>query len=447
MAGVTMKRMAARIERISANDLTTLATDKGQVPMNIGALLTFAPVADPAEVVRRLAERLVTIPRFRQRLLRPGLGGGRPAWVEDGRFRLRDHVSGADIPGPVARDTLLDHAAQMVCTRLPDHSPLWRLHWVDRLDQGGFSVVIVMHHVLADGMGGLGVLAALADGVPAARALPAAALVPTGYDLFKDANRHRRAALRGAGPALRRALAGVRELGLGRQRPALAQRSSIVAPTTGRRVLRTVSCELNAVLAAGHRHGATLNDVVLAAVAGALFETVAGRGENLRELVISVPVSARSEPASDDLGNQVGAVPVTVPNGLEPVRRLQVIAARTGAARSQERGSSAIVLSWLFRALAAVRLGQFFVDHQRLVHTFETNLRGPAEPVVLAGARIEEIVPVAVNPGNVGVSFDVLSYAGSLTISVVADPVVVPEIDQVGSLLAQQLDALIASPC
>ena len=81
----------------------------------------------------------------------------------------------------------------------------------------------------------------------------------------------------------------------------------------------------------------------------------------------------------------------------------------------------------LFRALSRLGLFRLFVDHQRLVHTFETNLRGPAEPVTLAGSTVRAIVPAAVNAGNVAVSFDVLSYAGVLGVTIVTDPEVVDE--------------------
>ena len=85
------------------------------------------------------------------------------------------------------------------------------------------------------------------------------------------------------------------------------------------------------------------------------------------------------------------------------------------------------MLTPVFRGLAAVGAFQAFIDHQRLVHTFVTNVRGPAHHLRVAGAEVTAVVPVAVNPGNVAVSFDVLSYAGTLVVTLVCDPVLVPE--------------------
>ncbi len=240
------------------------------------------------------------------------------------------------------------------------------------------------------------------------------------------------------GATLRVTVSGLREMGFRGRRP--VPRTSLLRATTGRRRVRVVDTELVAVLDAAHRHGVTVNDLIVTAVADTLFDVLEERGERPAQVVVSVPVSARA--AGTDLGNQVGAVPVVVPR--TPRSRLLSVAEQTRRAKQQPRGSSAAVLSVVFRSLAALRIGQFFIDRQRLVHTFETNLRGPEVAMRIGGTWLSQIVPIAVNPGNVGVSFDVLSYAGRLTISVVADPVVVPEVDRVAELLGSYLARLTA---
>ena len=422
-------------DRVSTNDLTTLATDRGQVPMNIGAVLTLAGETDPHDVVAQLAQRLAAVPRFRQRLFVPGLGAGRPLWVDDPGFDPRRHVHRL-------RGATLEAAADLVCRRLPTDRPLWALGW--NVGQSGeLDVVLVIHHVLADGMGGLAVLAALADGMPVP-AVTEPVPVPRRGALTADAVRARWRGLARTGEVARQAWAGVRELGFVGQRPRAAAPTSLTRPTSGRRSLRVVCRPLADVVAAGRSQAATVNDVVLAAVTGALFDLLAGRGEHPAELVVSVPISARRQASAEQLGNEVGAVPITVAAQSDPLARLQAIAARTRQAKGEQRGHSALILGWLFRGLGRLHLGQYFLDHQRLVHTFETNLRGPQARVRIAGCEVVQIVPMAVNPGNVGVSFDVLSYAGGLVIAIVADPVAVPELDQLAAFVADQLDALTA---
>lgn len=104
--------------------------------------------------------------------------------------------------------------------------------------------------------------------------------------------------------------------------------------------------------------------------------------------------------------------------------------------------------SWVwrsFRALAALRVFQPFIDHQRFVHTFVSNVRGPSTSLSFAGREVDRVIPVAVTPGNVGVSFEVLSYAGRLTITVIADPDVLAEQDRLTTALAEELGSLCAA--
>jgi WS/DGAT/MGAT family acyltransferase len=410
------------LQRVSANDLTVLATDAGQVPMNIAAVLLFDSVVRPGELVNIVAARLARIPRMRQRLLRPGFAAGRPVWVDDPAFYLPGHVHNSPLP-----------PATLVCRRLPEERPLWAVYWAQ--DAQALRVTIVVHHVVADGMGGLAALVALVDGAPpiAAQPLPR----PTRRELLHDAHQRRVQALRQAPAVARGLVAGLREIGVGR--PTQVPRSAILVPTSSSRHMATAEVPLRLVADSAHDLGATVNDLVLAAVTAALEDLLARCGEHPDDVVISVPVSARLRPG--DLGNQVGAVPVSVPLGLERGPRVEHIRSATARAKSQQRGSSGQVLSVVFRTLAALHLGQYFVDHQRLVHTFETNLRGPDVEIMIAGCPVRTIVPIAINPGNVGVSFDVLSYAGALVVNVVACPRTVPDVNRVVQVVAAELAA------
>jgi diacylglycerol O-acyltransferase / wax synthase len=109
-----------RIDRIGPMDLTVLATDRGSVPMNIGALLEFGTAGGPSLVAVRavLAERVPTIPRLRQRLRRVPFGCGRPVWVDDSDFVLDRHLIERDWPAPGGDRQLLDVAAELLCQRL-----------------------------------------------------------------------------------------------------------------------------------------------------------------------------------------------------------------------------------------------------------------------------------------------------------------------------------------
>jgi hypothetical protein len=211
-------------------------------------------------------------------------------------------------------------------------------------------------------------------------------------------------------------------------------------------MLVTADVDLAGLRAAARAAGATVNDVLLVAVTGAVRAVLAARGEVPEDLVVSVPVSARRGTSAGDLGNRVGVMPVRVPLAGSRGARLRVVAADTADRRSSgARGSSAALMAPAFRALAATGLLRAVIDRQRLVNLFVTNLRGPAQPLAIAGAPVLEVVPMTSTQGNVAVAFAALSYAGRLTVTAVLDPDVVAQAALLRQALQAELTAL-ASP-
>jgi hypothetical protein len=126
--------------------------------------------------------------------------------------------------------------------------------------------------------------------------------------------------------------------------------------------------------------------------------------------------------------------------------RLSHIVRLTHTWRSGPRGESAAPMAAGFRLLAALGLFQPFINHQRFVNTFVTNVRGPEKMIDIAGLRVLEVIPIAVVPGNVGVAFDILSYADQVVVSLVADPELVPDQDVLTAELTSELKQLLATP-
>ncbi len=447
--------MTAPIERASAADVMLLACDVGPAPMNVGAVLRL-DVADDFDVAGAetlLAQRVQAIPRLRQRLVEAPFGCGRPVWTDDPGFDVRNHVAHRTCAASGDEAALLREAAQVLTRPLPASRPRWRAVLVTGLDDGSAALVIAFHHVLADGIGGLAVLAALVDGAaPAAsagepvepRASSRLAAPTSRGRLAADAWSSRMRAVRTLPAATTRLWAALRELGAGR--PAKAARTSLNRPCGPRRVLATVRVDLASVRDAAHRDGGTVNDVVLAAVTAALHTLLGSRGESPRSFVVSVPVSARATTTATRLGNQAGVMPVELPAGGAPSARLAAIADRTRSRKSATPGASAALLGPAFRALAAFGVFGWFINHQRQVHTFVTNLRGPDRYLSLGGARIAAITPVSITTGNVTVAFGVLSYAGTLTITVIADPDHVPDLAVLVTAMERELAVLTARP-
>ena len=478
--------MPQLIDRVSVDDLMSLATDRGSAPLQVGAvlLLDTSGGLDPRRALEMLLRRIESVPRLRQRLMRPPARYGRPVWVDDPQFSAANHLFAELCPAPGGERAVLEVAARVIGTRLPFDRPLWSATLVTEAkaraetDVGTASgsgtgdaasvsaLIIVFHHVLADGIGGLAVLANLVDGPdPAGSTAPrerpgggsgggsARPLfprpAPSSAALVADARAERIRSLRRLPADLRR-LAGAAAV----LRSALrvhVKPSSLNRHTGTRRRFASIRLDLARVHAAARAHDATVNDVVLTAIAGALNRLLVSRGEVPEQperpgdsgtVVISVPFSARTHTTARDLGNQSGAVPLALPGSGDPFTRLAVVAGVTRTAKTSPPGASTALLGPFFRLLALLGLFQWFIDRQRLIHTFATNLRGPQTLLKLFGCPVTDLVPLTVPSGNVTISFAVLSYAGSLRITITVDPDACPDLPLLRRALKAELDAL-----
>ncbi len=221
-----------------------------------------------------------------------------------------------------------------------------------------------------------------------------------------------------------------------------APRTSLNRPTGSRRATSVVHADLAAVRSTAHAHGATVNDVVLAVVTGALHELLQSRGEQANRFVVSIPISARVGATTEQLGNAVGVLPVDLPASGDFDDRVRAIARITREHKRSDghRGSSAALVGPFFRALARVGLLRPFIDHQHLINTLVTNLRGPDDQLAFAGGAVTRVIPVSIVTGNVTVAFAVLSYAGALTITINSDADLCPDLALLVKLLQSAVD-------
>jgi diacylglycerol O-acyltransferase len=433
----------AVIERTSPIDLMELACDLPGSPMQVAAVLVLgnASASGLTAVRDAIGHRIQAVPRLRQRLVRTAFAAGRPIWVDDPDFDIRNHVDTVECPAPADETALLGVAADIITRKLPANRPLWSATLVTSLTGGRAALIVMLHHVLADGIGGLAVLGRLVDGAPATPGttdFPRPA--PGNGALFREAYGTRLRAFTHLPAGVRRLRSAVAELAVrGTGGP---PRSSLNQPTGARRGLAVARADLAAVQRTAHEHGATVNDVVLAAVTGALHAVLRDRGENVDRFVISVPVSGRREATTADLGNQVGVIPVPVTAVGDPHQRLAAIAHTTRNRRPAAPTASTALLGPAFRILARLGAFRWFVDRQRLVTTMVTNLRGPGVPLSFLTSPITDVIAVSQITGNVTVAFAVMSYAGTLVVTAIADPQHCPDLPLLVARLQSELDLL-----
>ncbi|WP_439657778.1 wax ester/triacylglycerol synthase domain-containing protein [Lentzea sp. HUAS TT2] len=403
------------IDRTTPEDMMSLASD-----MQVGAIVVLQ--RDPGDVESLLADRVRTVPRLRRRLVRTPFGCGRPVWVDDAAFDITRHVHRMACPAPGDEAALLHIASSLVTRPLPRSAPLWSATLVTGLTENRAALILVFHHVLSDGIGGLAVLANLLDGAPRTETAPFPAAAPSRRALAKDAWKTRLSPPgRISSPRF--------------QRPSRGARCSLNQPTGPRRQQTIARTSVSQLHAAAHLYGGTINDALLTAVTGALGTLLTGRGDHVGELVVSIPVSTRRSTTAAHLGNSTGVMPVALPIGGDHRSRLTRIATITRSHKKSVASATSI-----FRVLKLLGIADWFMNHQHLVQTVVTNMHGPDRPVHLGGAPVVGLIPLSATTGNVTVAFAALSYADTFTVTVVSDPDHVPDLQVLTKALQAELD-------
>jgi diacylglycerol O-acyltransferase len=432
-----MSSDAAELHRLRLGDLANLWAEDRNTPSQIaligvfeaGPLLDATGRLDVERVRAELARRARRVPELARHIHWTSFGEGRPTWVQDPSFDPLDHITATALP---TGTNLAAWCADRIVHRLDPHRPLWRAEIVDGLPGGRFGLLIVLHHVLADGLTGVAIAGRLLDTSPDetvdAATAPTPWPVPTHQALVADARSARRraatAALRAVPHIPATLLRTVRQIrdAAGDIRET-APRTSLPRRVGPGRRLAVVRFPLEEVRAAGRASGATVNDVLLGAVTTGLRELLLARGESVDRLTLraSMPVGATGA------GQTAAMLLLGLPVGdADPHRRLATITATTTALKVRLRAGGGDVFDVLHLPGPLARLAVRWMRRHaaRHINLFVTNVPGPPRPLWLAGARLLDAVPVAPLAADVPVGIAALSYAGTLTVTVNADTAV-----------------------
>lgn len=415
------------LTRVPVPDLCCLWAETETAPMNIALVATFDAarlVDDRGEVDLDLtrasiAAHLHQAPMLR-RVLRPTRPGqGRPVWIDAGDFSIDQHVVLAQPGHPFADEQeFLDWCARETLRPLDRSKPLWRISIVPGLPDRRLGFLIVVHHVVADGLRGVAMIAGLLDVDPAGEVSadpwrPAPA--PTATELVVDNARAWAKAVRSIQlRLLRRRLGALR--GLREEIPSRAPTTVLTGDIGNGRQLAVVRQPLESLRTAAHDLGCTINDLLLAAVTHGLREMLSPRGDGAEAMMLRATV-----PVGETNGHQGGMIAVTLPVGLaDPGDRLRHIVAETSRRKQSPDGGVAGIVSM---PATLARLGVLWARHTAATHInlYVTNVPGPPFPLYLAGARLHHVVPLAPLVAGVRLSVTALSYDGVLSVALLAD--------------------------
>jgi diacylglycerol O-acyltransferase len=454
--------------RLSALDASFLHLEKAGARLHVASVTVFdGPTPPYDDVLAHVEARLHLAPRFRQRLADVPLAQGRPVWIDDPHFNLRYHLRHAGLPAPGSEEQLKNLAGRVFAQRLDRTKPLWELLLVDGVRGDRFALIAKSHHALVDGISAVDLTTVLFDTEPDAppparppRAWTARPL-PSSAQLLSDAlverathprelARSARALVRAPREVARSARDGLESMG------ALAFAGLDPAPPTPLNVATGphrrytwVDAQLAELQGIKDSLGGTVNDAVLAVVAGALGRFLRHRGVDTRDLVLKalVPISVRAEADQGALGNEVAPLWVPLPVGIEdPVAQFAAIRDAVAADHEAAQAIGARTLTELagFASPTIMSQAARLQQRQRSFNIVVTNVPGPQVPLYLLGHRLRALYPVMPLAARQALGIAVTSYDGTLGFGLLADYDAVPDIEFVAGALRESIDALAA---
>jgi len=425
---------------MSSVDHSWLRMESSGSNMHIGAVLILETPVDIAMIRQLITERLLRFSRFTQRVVSKRSSA---CWQTDPEFDLNNHILCAELNDPASEEALRVLAGELMNQPLARQRPLWCIHFVPDF-QGGCALIVRIHHCIADGMALVQVLLSLTDNCVD----PATAKLCTDKPTMAAGSRSQSSA-HGAKWSLAhwrlelgKILSAVGEL----VRVSFAPADS-GTPLKGERsgvkqVAWAQPFALADVKRIAGRTGTTVNDVLVAALAGALRQYFLRQGTEPTPagLHVSIPFNLRPQDAPiEQLGNQVGLVLLPLPVQVDdPLLRL---VATKQAMDTLKHSYQAHVFYGL---LDLIGKGPSSLEQAALkffsskASAIMTNVPGPRDAIYLAGARVRQPLAWVPQAGSVGAGFAILTYNGKVQFSVMADSQLIPDpVELVDMFIAQ----------
>lgn len=430
---------------LSPVDHAWLRMDRPTNLMMINGVLVIDGTLDRERLLRLIEQRILVLPRFRQRIVRRR---GRPFWEDDPDFDLDRHVHWMRLPDPGQDAQLGKLVGGLVSEPLDPRRPLWSFHIVENY-MGGSVFFGRIHHCIGDGVGLMFVLLSLAD-------LAAEPRATDSQNPFTSMLRERSPALLEEAcqvaeqvmpEGMRLLMASAEAYGslswwlkalastaaLGRLIAILPDPKTVYRGRlqVEKEVAWTDPIAVEDVKRIGKALGGTINDVLLTAVAGAMGRYLEKRGDRRpRRLSFraAMPVNLRAIDKMADMGNEFGLVFLSLPVGIaDPVERLRELRKRAYALR---KSAEPLVVYWLLKMMGI--LPRWF--HSLIVAIFGskatavmTNMPGPRQQLYLAGKPIRDFFFWVPQSGRVGLGFAICSYNGRIRVGIGTDAGLVPE--------------------
>jgi WS/DGAT/MGAT family acyltransferase len=449
-------------ERMSSVDTAWLRMDTPTNLMMIVGVMMFDGPPDLARIRRTLDARLSRYARFRQRVLQDPSGA---YWVHDEHFDIGNHVHVVNLPGASGTDNkqaLEEYVAALTTQSLDFNKPLWHMTVVERYEGDGVvghALIVRIHHCIADGIALIGVMYSLFDEVPDT---PEEGQEPDGLRRLREKREAKRAAraeldfmeqlFAPLSDATSKALSvsgdfAARYMDMMSNPEKFADYAKIAAavtaeiaelatmpndsatrfkgkPTAVKRVAWSAPLPLTDIKAVCKVLGVSVNDILLASVAGAMRSYLAQKGDDTEGVEVRgfVPVNLRPRGAEHKLGNHFGLVALVLPVGIEnPFVRLFDVKRRMDELKNSYQAALSMgilgTVGFLPRTIQKQVLDMFSSKGSAVM----TNVPGPQQALHMAGARLAQQMFWVPQSGDIGVGVSILSYNGQVQFGLVTD--------------------------
>lgn len=460
-------------QRLTGLDAAWLYLETRTMHMHVGSVLVLDPstahdgTVTHAGLTAHVRDRLHLAPPLRRRLVQTPLRLDHPLWIEDPDFDLEFHIRHAALPAPGGMRELAAFTADVMSRPLDRSRPLWEVTLVEGLEDGRVALVTKTHHAVVDGVSGAELLAAILQLEPHAPPPPPAApwvpeRQPGELELVASAGLHLAStplrALQTGAAAFESVQNLVRFGRQEREEPPPALFEAVPAPWNGAlsayRRVAFAELSLSGVKAVKNALGGTVNDVVLAAVAGSLRAYLDHQEVTLdRPLVAMVPISVRGGGGtSGAAGNHVSSMLVALPSNTDdPVERLRRVTIATRGAKEQHGALGADTIS---RVAEIAPAGAFALAarlysrtraadrHRPIWNVLVSNVPGPRIPLYCAGAMLEAIYPLGPVHEMNGLNITLFSYADTVFVGINADRDLVRDVGAVATGIVDAVDEL-----
>ena len=419
-----------------------------------------------ARLRQLIEERFLVFRRFRQRTQQTATGA---YWRDDREFDIAAHVVATKLPSGAGDRELQALVSQLVATPLPRGRPMWQFHLVTNY-RGGSALIARIHHCYADGIALVRVMLSMTDASasgppampfdagergPGATDDPLAELLGPLTGALASARKIGRILIeKGAGvwndPAQAVALAGKGSaLTAEIAKLALMHEDSPTRfkgrPGVDKRVAWAEPLPLDEVKTLGRALDASVNDLLLSCVAGALRDYLVEHGEAVDALTIRalVPVNLRPLERAYKLGNRFGLVFLDLPIGIEnPVERLYAVRQNMRSLKGSYQPLLALGLLAAMGAGPRILQDSLLRSLARNATAVMTNVPGPQTPLWLAGARIDGLMFWVPQSGDIGLGVSILSYDGTVRFGVVSDRGLCPDPDRISARFGDEFEKL-----